>query len=412
MKQIIFNLNDKGVFSMKLLHIIAQKPNSTGSGVYMTELVKAFNHLGISQEVVAGISMDDTTCFLSPASFSPVIYNSDELPYPVLGMSDEMPYPSTRYNQLTPDMIDCFRQAFLSRIAPIMNSFQPDFVFCHHLYLLTAIVREQYPEQKICGFCHGTDLRQFKKNPLLRSFIKSQIQKLDFIFALHQPQKEDICDLFSVSQDRVNVIGSGYNHRIFFPVSTAIPHHNTIVFAGKLCEKKGVKSLLHALNFLPQDLPNLELLLAGGSGVTHEMESIHHIAKSSPIPVHFLGKLNHKELAAVLQKTTVFVLPSFFEGLPLVIMEALACGAKVICNDLPGISQWVTEHIPNHGIHFVDLPLMLNIDEPDPLSLPAYEKRLGEAIALALTSPENKVPDMSAITWEGLASCLLHLINV
>lgn len=396
---------------MKLLHIIAQKPNSTGSGVYMTELVKAFDHLGINQEVIAGISMEDNTCLLAPANYSPVIYNSEELPFPVLGMSNEMPYPSTRYNQLTPEMVDCFRQAFLGRIAPIIESFQPDYIFCHHLYLLTAIVRDQYPHQKIFGFCHGTDLRQFKKNPLLRSYIKTHIQHLDLIFALHQPQKEDICDLFSLPPSQVNVVGSGYNHRIFYPSSLAPHQDNNIVYAGKLSEKKGVKSLIRALHYLPKELTNLKLNLAGGSGVIGEMDDIHSLAQNAPIPVYFLGKLNHKELASVLQQASVFVLPSFFEGLPLVIMEALACGTKVICNDLPGVSQWVTQHIPNHGIQFIDLPPMLNLDEANPLFLPDYEKKLGQAIAFALTSPKLSIPDMHKITWEGLATSLLELIN-
>ena len=396
---------------MKLLHIIAQKPNSTGSGVYMAELVNAFNHLGINQEVIAGISMDDTTCLFEPANFSPVVYNSEELPFSVLGMSDEMPYPSTCYNQLTPEMVDCFRQAFLARITPIIESFQPDYIFCHHLYLLTAIVREHYPQQKIYGFCHGTDLRQFKKNPLLRTYIKTQIQKLDLIFALHQPQKEDICDLFSLPNFQVNVIGSGYNQLIFHSSSMHTKPSNTIVYAGKISEKKGIKSLLRSLHYLPQVFPSFELALAGGNGVAHEMETIHHLAETAPIPVHFLGRLNHKELATVLQQASVFVLPSFFEGLPLVIMEALACGSKVICNDLPGIAQWVTQHIPNHGIQFIPLPPMINLDEPDPLFLDDYEKKLGEAIAFALASPKNTIPDMSKITWEGLATSLLELIK-
>ena len=48
---------------MKILHITAQKPHSTGSGVYMTELIHSFSNLGIEQKVVAGVSPEDSVYF-------------------------------------------------------------------------------------------------------------------------------------------------------------------------------------------------------------------------------------------------------------------------------------------------------------------------------------------------------------
>ena len=44
---------------MKILSVTAQKPNSTGSGVYLTELMKEFEKLGHKQAIVAGISMGE-----------------------------------------------------------------------------------------------------------------------------------------------------------------------------------------------------------------------------------------------------------------------------------------------------------------------------------------------------------------
>ena len=44
---------------MKILSVTAQKPNSTGSGIYLTELVKAMDEEGHEQAVVAGINRED-----------------------------------------------------------------------------------------------------------------------------------------------------------------------------------------------------------------------------------------------------------------------------------------------------------------------------------------------------------------
>ncbi|MEG2915846.1 MAG: glycosyl transferase family 1, partial [Oscillospiraceae bacterium] len=80
---------------MRILSVTAQKPDSTGSGTYLTELVNSFKLLGHTQAVIAGINVEDTDKFIDGVLFYPVRYNTCELPFNVLGMSDSMPYEST-----------------------------------------------------------------------------------------------------------------------------------------------------------------------------------------------------------------------------------------------------------------------------------------------------------------------------
>ena len=170
---------------MKILSITAQKPFSTGSGVYLTELVKSWDRQGHEQAVVAGITHSDKIHFPEKVRFDPVYFDSDILPFHICGMSDDMPYPSTRYSDLTLDMVERFKDTFMQTIARCVDEFDPDIIFCHHLYLLTAFVRESFPTKKVLGFCHGSDLRQINKNPLLRGYIEEQIRALDRVFALN-----------------------------------------------------------------------------------------------------------------------------------------------------------------------------------------------------------------------------------
>ena len=99
---------------MQILSVTAQKPNSTGSGVYLTELVKEYAKEGHIQAVVAGVYEEDTVELPDGVEFHPVYFCSEELPFPIAGMSDEMPYQSTRYCDMTPDMTAKFKKAFLS----------------------------------------------------------------------------------------------------------------------------------------------------------------------------------------------------------------------------------------------------------------------------------------------------------
>ena len=97
---------------MRILSVSAQRPDSTGSGVYLTELVRGFDDLGQEQAVLAGVGPEDVSPFPENVAFFPVRYESAEMPFPICGMSDEMPYRSTRYRDMTQVMTAQFRAAF------------------------------------------------------------------------------------------------------------------------------------------------------------------------------------------------------------------------------------------------------------------------------------------------------------
>ena len=97
---------------MRILNIIAQKPMSTGSGIYLTELVRVIAKQGHIQGVVAGIYEDDIIDLQKEAEFYPVYFKSKELPFNIFGMSDEMPYESTRYCDMTDEMKERYKKTF------------------------------------------------------------------------------------------------------------------------------------------------------------------------------------------------------------------------------------------------------------------------------------------------------------
>ena len=128
---------------MNILSITAQKPESTGSGIYLTELVRTFAARGHRQAVVAGIYRDDEPQLAEGTEFYPVYFSSGALPFYIAGMSDEMPYKSTRYCDMTDEMAKQFENAFLDVVRRAVEEFKPDLILCHHLYLLTALVRDR-----------------------------------------------------------------------------------------------------------------------------------------------------------------------------------------------------------------------------------------------------------------------------
>lgn len=389
---------------MKILSVTAQKPDSTGSGVYLAELVKTFAKLGHEQAVVAGVYKDDLVQLPEGVKLYPLYFKSEELPFAIAGMSDEMPYESTVYGQMTSAMVEVFEQAFVRRLKSAVEEFAPDVIICHHLYLVTSLVRETFPEHKVFGFCHNTDLRQMKKIPLRRTFIRSQIPKLNAIFALHEEQKKEIASIYGADMAKIKVVGAGYNQTVFHRLDEIEKSEEIyrFIFAGKLSEKKGIVSLLKSLSYLPWKREEAEVVLAGGYGNQAEYDMIRTLAKEAPYEVRFLGKLSQEELAREYNKSHIFVLPSFSEGMPLTMIEAMSCGCKVVITDLPGIRQWIDGRITKAPVFYVRPPEMVNADEPIPKDLVRFEKELAEKIVECSAYSLDKQPDLRKISWENI----------
>ena len=396
---------------MNILLLSAQKPDNTGSGVFLKELARSFAAAGHRVCIVAGIAAEDEFSFPAGIDFYPVRFETDALPFPVVGMSDEMPYRATRYRELDAEMLQAFYAAFDAALDEVLAGFKPDIVFSNHLYVLTAHVVERGLDVPVVGMCHGSEIRQIRKNPLEREAVRRGVRRLAGIMALHAAQKADIVAEYGVPEALVQVTGTGYNREVF-RLGSDDPERRgergrSLVFAGKVTAAKGVRSLLRALEQL-EDAAGVYLTMAGGYATQAEYVDIQAQARAGSAQVAFPGRLPQTALAEAYRVSDVFVLPSFYAGLPLVVVEALACGCKVVVTDLPGIRPWLEANLPGAPVWYVEPPAMQNVDEPEPDALPAFEQRLAAALAEALAAPWAFC-DVTGLSWDALAKRALEV---
>ena len=423
---------------MRILCISAQKPDSTGSGVYLAETVASMAASGHQVAVIAGIDKDDSPQLAPGVEFLPVRFRTPELPFPVCGMSDVMPYEATRYRDMTPEMVQAFRNVFGQRIRQAMLDFGPDAIICHHLYLACSTACDVLDElagenrlpdangeaagQKgrpcpIWAVCHSTDLRQLHNHDLEKDRITAAVHSLDGVMALHEAQKAEIAELFDLPADRIRVVGTGYNAQEFAPrggLRAACPLR--VLYVGKICRAKGVESLIRAIDLLPLEPEAVELCLVGGYSDQAQFDRIVELAGRCRFPVVFGGRVSQDDLVLSYNRSHVFVLPSFFEGLPLVTVEALASGCRAVVTSLPGVRPWLDASLPDAPVSFVEPPRIEGVDVPAPEDLPAFEQRLSEALreqleAAAASPLEGTGFDATAVSWGSLAARMAALVG-
>ncbi len=118
-----------------------------------------------------------------------------------------------------------------------------------------------------------------------------------------------------------------------------------LVFVGRLAAVKGVRVLLEALARVRGEVAEgVHLTLVGGGS---ERTALEGMAASLGIAeqVEFTGYLSQTEVAERLETGDIFVLPSFAEGVPVVLMEAMASGLPVIATRVGGVGELVEDGV-------------------------------------------------------------------
>lgn len=379
---------------MRILHIISQIPNFTGSGKYLQAIIKCASLKGHENFLVAGVQGDFRldSSIINAENCRLIRFDGKDLDFPIPGMSDVMPYQSSVFSQLTGKQLDTYVKTFRNVIPRAVLTFQPDIIHSHHLWIASATARSCVPDLPMATTCHSTCLRQFFLCAPFGQTMSPSFRIIDRIMALSQFQKQEICAIHGIAPERIEVVGGGYDDQLFYYGSKAVLGPVEILYAGKLSLSKGVPWLLKALSRLA-DLPWRLHLVGEGSG--GEKQLCLELAARLGNRVVQHGSVEHARLADLMRLAHIFILPSFSEGLPLVLMEALASGCRLISTSLPGIRE-ILGGYTGRMIQLLDIPKLETVDAPYEKDLPYLEDLLVAALRAGIAEVEaNRQPDMA-----------------
>ncbi|VVQ02138.1 D-inositol-3-phosphate glycosyltransferase [Pseudomonas fluorescens] len=175
----------------------------------------------------------------------------------------------------------------------------------------------------------------------------------------------------------------------------------TVLFLGRLSSNKGTGELIAAMREVTQRIPN-SILELGGDG---DIETYRQQASDLP-NIRFLGWVDDAGRQAALARATVYCLPSWNEGLPMSVLEAMSAGLPVISTPVGGIPEAVTEGVTG---------LLVKPGDTKGLATAICKILLNPAIASAMGSKgQNRhrerfsADSMGRNCLEVYASCVKH----
>jgi len=387
--------------NLRILHVIGQRPEMTGSGIYLNSIIKESEKHGFLNYRIAGVpaGTDHPSSVRHGNEGSDVFFNSGSLNFSVPGMSDVMPYKSSLFKDLKGKRLTNYKAAFTQVLQTVISIFDPDIIHTNHLFLLSALVRKLYPTMPIVATCHGTDLRQYNNCRHLRHYVKRYCRDLEKVIALTNDQKKDIIRLYGISANNVVVVGGGYNDTLFTRAPKPTPGTVHILYAGKFNRSKGVIWLLKSLKKINHHDWHLHM---AGSGSGPEYKHCMDLAENLGSKVTNHGYVTQHFLSELMQKAHVQVLPSFFEGLPLVLFEGLASGCRIITTRLSGFNE-IFGRTKKDTIDLIQLPPLETIDTPYQKDDNHLESVLSNSILNMVAAVKNN-PDFDDPQAEKIAS--------
>lgn len=165
-----------------------------------------------------------------------------------------------------------------------------------------------------------------------------------------------------------SVVYNGTDPVVFSPAAET-KQREFLLIVGNLLRGKGQELVLHAMANLKSKHPSIECKMIGEG---HDRGRFANLARDLGLSgqVHFLGRRTRAEVAAAMRECTVFVLPSRYEGLGCVYLEAMACGKPAIGCRGQGIDE-IIEHgvngwlIPVDGLNELEVGLEVLLSDSD-----------------------------------------------
>jgi glycosyltransferase involved in cell wall biosynthesis len=196
--------------------------------------------------------------------------------------------------------------------------------------------------QRVITHFHAGDFDHYyeRQSAFGQHWIRSGLQRSHKLIAVSQASEQRLRALLPEAD--IVMIPNGIKTQDFAPLLRQQDEFVRLLFVGGMGKLKGERDLIRALQMAVARVPQLRVSLLG-----HGAENVEALCEESGLRAHIeqLGPVPHAERARFFRQADFFVLPSYGEGMPMSVLEAMAAGLPVIATNVGGIPELIT-----HGV--------------------------------------------------------------
>ncbi|MEM2779670.1 MAG: glycosyltransferase family 4 protein [Candidatus Bathyarchaeia archaeon] len=187
---------------------------------------------------------------------------------------------------------------------------------------------------------HGIEYEFLKRHHMSRFLLK---HVADIYISISRQMKNDLIKL-KIPEKKIAYLPNGVDTDFFKP--SGQKEDKLLLFVGRISPSKGVHVLIKSLEYVED---NVRLVIIGPPDwnlryYRDVLELINKENRKGKHEIRYLGAMEQTELVKWYQKATIFILPSFVEGFPVSILEALSCETPVIATPIGGIPEAIRDY--------------------------------------------------------------------
>ncbi len=192
---------------------------------------------------------------------------------------------------------------------------------------------------------HGSDINVIGERPVVRAHLRRSFPRAAAIVAVSRPLAERAISLGALAE-HTHTVANGIDRERFSPRdqtqarrAVGLPERpRVIAFIGRLEREKGVLDLMEAFESVARTNADAILVFVGDGSIRMQLEAL---ARPFGDRVRILGARPHDEIPHYVASADVVTLPSWAEGTPNAVLEALASGRRVVATRVGGIPDVV-----------------------------------------------------------------------
>jgi glycosyltransferase involved in cell wall biosynthesis len=174
-------------------------------------------------------------------------------------------------------------------------------------------------------------------------FTRDAVHRATRLCAISQSTKDDVCEYFKISSDKVDVVHLGVDLETYHPCVQPGRRSNPYILAvGTIQPRKNYGMLFRAFRDLCRMHPDsIDLLIVGQRGWL--WEGIERDAQEGDFRsrIYLLGYVPEEQMPGLYAGASMVVMPSLYEGFGIPLLEAMACGTPVVSSNASSLPEVV-----------------------------------------------------------------------
>jgi glycosyltransferase involved in cell wall biosynthesis len=288
-------------------------------------------------------------------------------------------------------------------VLPHVRAFAPDLIFSYFLYPdgYAALKVGQALGVPVAVKGIGSDINRIGDR-ISAHHTRTVLRQADFLLTVSEDLRRKAIDM-GASPEKSRAVLNGCDLAVFHVRDRAEarrkldidPAAKAVVYLGRMDLKKGLRELVEAAATLQREREEIQVYLVG-EGPDRPLIDTAIKANNAGSYVHLLPSCSFDDVAVWMAAADVVTLPSYMEGCPNVVLEALACGRPMVATQVGGIPEIMSEEcgrlVPPRDSAALARALGSVLDSTwDAAAISAYRSRGWETVAAELMEIFNSL---------------------